>query len=241
MATASQGRGCRHPQFLHPDGQALATAVAERAGQLLRQAIAIRGAATLAVSGGRSPVPLFQALSGQILPWDKVTVALVDERWVSPDSTDSNERLVRDNLLVGRAAAAQLFALKTDDQTPAAAVRERTAALRALPLPFDLVILGMGEDGHTASLFPGAAGLADALDASRSDLLVAMVPPSAAHARMSLSLRGLLSARQLILPLSGQVKRAVLARAAVSASPLDLPVAALLQQDAVPVELHLSP
>lgn len=241
MATASQGRGFRHPQFLHPDGPALATAVAERAGNLLRQAIDLRGTATLAVSGGRSPVPLLRALSEQTLPWDKVTVALVDERWVPPDSADSNERLVRENLLVGRAAAANFLALKTHDDMPAAAVPERTAALRALPLPFDLVILGMGEDGHTASLFPGAAGLADALDASRSDLLVAMVPPNAAHGRLSLTLRGLLSARRLILPLSGRVKRAVLARAATGASPLDLPIAAVLQQDAVQVELHLSP
>jgi 6-phosphogluconolactonase len=233
--------GGLHQEFPQVDAAALALAVANHVAELLRQAVALRGHATLAVSGGRNPATMLRALQQLTVPWERVTVTLVDERWVASDSADSNERLVRDNLLVGAAAAARFVAFKTNAATPAAAVIERSKAIEALPLPFDVVILGMGDDGHTASLFPAATGLAAALDADAGPLLAAIVPPVAAHARLTLTLRGILSSRRIVLPISGEIKRSVLARAAKGASVTDLPIAAVLNQRRVPVDIYTSP
>ncbi|MBL8485343.1 MAG: 6-phosphogluconolactonase [Rhodocyclaceae bacterium] len=220
------------------DAPALAQQAARHVAALLAQAIARRGRASLAVSGGRSPVPLFEALSAEPVAWERVTVTLVDERWVAPDTADSNEGLVRRHLLTGRAAAASFVGLKTADATPAAAIAERSAALAPL-LPFDVSILGMGEDGHTASLFPGAEGLAAALDPQGGALLCAIVPPHAAHARLGLTLRGIRASRQVVLCVGGAAKLAVLARAAAGA--MEYPLAAVLAQTDLAVDIFRAP
>ena len=132
-----------------------ATCVAE----LLRQGIAERNVASLAVSGGRSPIAFFDQLSRQILPWEKVSITLVDERWVPTSSEESNEHLVRQHLLRNAAASAQFVPLKTAATSPQLALAERETAINKMPWPLDAIVLGMGEDGHTASLFPGAENL----------------------------------------------------------------------------------
>jgi 6-phosphogluconolactonase len=209
----------------------LASAIAAR----LRSAVDARGAASLLVSGGRSPIALLRALSQQPLGWDKVRVSLVDERWVDPASADSNERLVRDYLLQAQARAAQFVPLKNAAADARSGVAAATQALQSLPRPFDVVVLGMGEDGHTASLFPGAAGLAAALDPAGKPVLCAIDPPSAPNPRISLTLAALLDARWLCLPIQGAAKHAVYRRARADADPQALPVAGVLNQDRVPV------
>jgi 6-phosphogluconolactonase len=221
-------------------GGSLAVEVSRRIVELLGAAIAARGRASLAVSGGRSPLPLFAALSQADLAWPQVAVTLVDERWVDGDSDDSNERMVRRHLLVGKAKDAAFLGLKTAAATPAAALANRQEALRALPLPFDVVLLGMGEDGHTASLFPGADGLAAALDPAGGDLLAAIDAPAAAHRRLGLSLRGILASRHIVLSIAGSCKRSVFERAnGGGADPMTLPVAAVLRQVEVPVDVFI--
>ncbi len=133
-----------------------------------------RGAALLAVSGGRTPVPVFQALSARDLDWSRVTVTLVDERWVDPASSDSNQRLVETHLLQYRAAASRFVPMKSAGAAPEDGVAPMAAALGPAPV-FDAVLLGMGEDGHFASLFPSSPALAAGLDLA-SDALAVAVP-----------------------------------------------------------------
>lgn len=219
--------------------RAQAEGIAARIAGLLRAAIDARGCASLALSGGRSPVPMFQALRNEDLPWSKVWITLVDERWVASDSPDSNERVVREHLLAGPAAAAHFLGLKTAAASPAEGLADREQALAQLPQPFDAVVLGMGEDGHFASLFPGATGLEAALDPSNPSLLAAIDPPAAPHRRISLTLAGVLRSRQILLTIGGAAKRKIYGQALAGAPTRTVPVAALLGQHRVPVEAHL--
>ncbi|MBS0348115.1 MAG: 6-phosphogluconolactonase [Proteobacteria bacterium] len=224
-------------QRLFDTDAAMAPALAAAVADALRSGLAGRGCASLAVSGGRSPIPFLEALSAETLDWSRVTVTLVDERWVAPDSVDSNEALVRRHLLQGRAAAARFVPLKTPAATPEAGVAAALALRAELPQPFDAVVLGMGEDGHTASLFPDTAGLAAALDMEGDAELACIHPPVAPHARITLTLAGLLATQRLFVQAGGAKKREVLERAAIQGDPLQLPVAAVLQQRKVVAEL----
>lgn len=224
-------------QRLFETDAAMAGALAAAVADALRSGLVGRGCAALAVSGGRSPVPFLEALSAETLDWSRVTVTLVDERWVVPASADSNEALVRRHLLRGRAVAASLVPLKTPAQTPEAGVAAALALRGALPRPFDAVVLGMGEDGHTASLFPDAAGLPAALDMAGEAELACIHPPVAPHARITLTLAGLLATRRLFVQAGGAKKREVLQRAAIQGNPLRLPIAAVLLQRKVVPEL----
>lgn len=224
-------------QHRFTDEGRMATALAGTVADALRAGLAARGTASLAVSGGRSPIPFLRALAEQSLDWSQVYVTLVDERWVAPDSPDSNEGLVRRHLLREAAGSAHLVPLKSEAaslELGVVAARERTAAL---PRPFDAVVLGMGEDGHTASLFPGAAGLAEALDPAGEARIAGMVPPRAPHPRLTWTLAALLETRHLLLQAGGANKRAVL-EAAAAADPLAMPIAAFLRQRRVPLALY---
>lgn len=225
-------------EHVFPDAQAAARDLAVAIAGRLADAIDARGVATLALSGGRSPVPLFEALSQAALPWDRLTVAQVDERWVPTDHEDSNARLIRDHLLQGPAKAAHFLAMKNEAADPAAGQPAYEAAMQALPRPFDVTLLGMGDDGHTASLFPKAAQLDDAL--STQTLTIAVTPPDAPHERLSLSRAGLLNSRLLVLQIGGAKKQAVY-RAALEHGPVgDMPIRVALHQNEVPVEVWIN-
>ena len=223
----------------HPDAATLTAALAQEVVRRLKEDLARQDLAVLVVSGGKSPIPLFQALSGQPLDWARVTVTLADERWVPADHPDSNEGLVRTHLLKGKAAAAAFLPLYTGEDAPEAAAEAVATRLEALPRPFSQVILGMGEDGHTASLFPDAPELAQGLGTPAYALAVR--PGLAPHPRMSLSLKALLDSRDIALSTSGEVKRRLLERALGEGPAEELPVRAILRQTAVPVTIHWAP
>ncbi|QDC37369.1 6-phosphogluconolactonase [Sphingobium fuliginis] len=225
-------------EHLFVDGALAAADMARRIAAVLGDAIAARGVATIALSGGRSPRPVLEALSRMALDWGKVIVTLVDERWVAPDHADSNERLVRGTLLQGKAGAARFVPMKNEAADAYAGQAECEAAFAALPWPLDIVLLGMGEDGHTASLFPGAKELAEGL--STHALTIAVTPPAAPHQRMSMSARAILASRHIFLQIGGAAKKAVYDRALAGGPVEELPVRVALCQHAVSVEVWIS-
>jgi 6-phosphogluconolactonase len=201
-------------------------------------AIDARGEAALAVSGGRTPVDLFNALSRAELDWSKVTITLVDERWVDPDHDDSNEKLVRTHLLQNNAASARFIAHKTAADSPFEAESELNKALASLPDRITVTLLGMGEDGHTASFFPGADTLDKALDVGQHSDCCAVVPKTAPHPRMTLTLPRILRSDWIVLHLTGNGKKPVL-KAALNDGPVtELPVRSVLKQDQTPVSVY---
>lgn len=193
-----------------PSPEALAATLAETVAQALADAIERRGQAFLAVSGGTTPQRFFAALSRQTLEWSKVTVTLVDERFVPEDSPRSNAALMRKYLLTNEATAARLAPL----YRPAASVEQAAALASAdlarLPWPLDAAILGMGADGHTASFFPDAAGLDALLDPAGDALVLPVHAASAGEPRLTLPLSRLLEAGFLALHIEGEEKRRAL-------------------------------
>lgn len=223
------------------DSRELDAALAREVAQALRDAVAVQGHASLAVSGGKTPVGFLQCLSREQLPWDKVTVTLVDERWVDESSGDSNTRLVRDNLLCNAAQAARFIGLKTATASPFTALMEVEQRMMALPLPLTVAVLGMGLDGHTASFFPNTDTLSSALSPSHHEKVAAVQPLNAAHERITLTLPLLLNARSLILHIVGEEKMRVLQIAMQPGAVESMPVRAVLQgrtQDLNPLEVY---
>ena len=214
------------------DGAELAQGFSDWTAHLLRTAIEARGAALLIVSGGTTPLRYFQALSERSLDWSRVAITLADERRVPDDSPRSNARLVREALLRNLAASAQ-FAPLADSRLPGD--RELAAAgarIARLPLPADLVVLGMGDDGHTASWFPNAEGLAEAMDPAARALVQPISAPGAAEPRLTLTGRVILRARRLALQIEGAGKLATLAKA-FDVGPIEaMPIRAVLRQAA---------
>lgn len=225
----------------YADPASLANALAERLALDLGRAVTEHSRASLVVSGGSTPLPLFQALAKLELAWSRIVVTLADERWVDPGDAESNERLVRETLLQGPAAAACFVGLKTPDQTPEEGVAACEEALRALPHPFDAVVLGMGGDGHTASLFPGAAELAAGLDLESGRLCLAVRPGGDLPPRMSLTLPALLHSRRIHLHITGEAKLEVYRRALATGPVEELPIRGVLRNTATPVEVWWAP
>ena len=202
--------------------RAAAEEAADAIAAALREAVQEGGAATFIATGGRTPAPVYDRLARADLAWDKVTVTLTDERWVDAHSAESNERLVRDHLCVERAAPATFVALKTAHAAPAEAVEEVSGLLGHI-LPADAVLLGMGEDGHIASLFPGGPVKAEGLAVG--------VETGAPQPRLSLTLEALEPRRVTVLLISGEAKRRVLEEGA------GLPVHTLLSRTKAPVRV----
>lgn len=211
--------------------QALTDDIAARIRACLRDS----GFCTLALSGGRSPIPVFERLALADLDWPKVHIELVDERYVPPEHPDSNEGLVRRHLLSGHAAHAHFLGLYRRGASVAQAVDAANDEFR----PIDLAILGMGDDGHTASLFPGARQLDDALS-PRAAHYLHVTPPDAPHERITLSLAALRACRQRILHIAGEHKREVL-RAAEQKIDKRLPVSYLIADPGVSLDVHWHP
>jgi len=208
---------------------ALAATVAQR----LAQALERDGRAVLAVSGGKSPVPFFHALRSQPLDWSRVVITLVDERFVPADHPDSNAALVREHLLQDAAAAARFLPLVGEAVDAAAEL----AAANAAYLRPTVAVLGMGEDGHTASLFPGAAALADGLDMARSLPLLTVQPLTAPHLRVSMSKAALLACDSLILAIQDAGKRQVFDQAVQGIND-SLPISHFLLQTECPIDVY---
>ncbi len=224
------------------DCQAQAQALAERIAEGLRTALAERGRALLAVSGGSTPKAFFAKLSQQALDWARVQITLVDERWVPPSDERSNARLVKSLLLQGPASAAVFVPLYSDAPTPEQGLAASRARIDALSLPFDAVVLGMGDDGHTASFFPGGDHLSEALELHGSARVLPMRAAGAGEPRITLSLPTLLQTRALVLLVSGERKRDVLADARLGlGNAQHYPIRAILTQQRVPVAVYWCP
>ena len=205
---------------------------------ILQIAIAEKGQASLIVSGGNTPKPLFAELSQADLDWSKVVISLADDRWVDTNDAASNDKLVREHLLVGNAAAATFISLKHNFADANDAVSACEAALSNVKMPFDVLILGMGEDGHTASLFPCSKELQAGLDLNSGKKYIAVQPTIATHQRMSLTLPALLASSHIFLHLTGAAKQAVVAQALASTE-TQMPIKAVL--DRANVQLMWAP
>lgn len=208
----------------------LAASIAER----LRSAIAERGEASLVVCGGSSPKELFEFLSAEKLAWSRVTVVPSDERWVPVDDEQSNERLVRETLLVGPAAEARFVGLYRSTDTPGDAVDMLAGALADVPRPLDVVLLGMGDDGHTASLFPHAPDIQACLDSQAPCVAPTVGPP----ARLSLTLAYLTDAHSIDLLIFGDDKRRVFEQANAAGPVAELPVRGVLHLERPVAQAH---
>jgi 6-phosphogluconolactonase len=219
----------------------LSTALAGDVAQSLLRAIDARGIASLVVSGGKTPIPFFERLRAEPIDWRRVCIALADERWVEPSEAGSNEKMVREVLLKDRAAEARFAGLKNAAPSPGLGAVSAWETFARIPRPFDVTLLGMGDDGHTASLFPGSPNLAVALDPSASAGCVGMWAPSAPQARLSLNLSALLGSRRLLILIEGAAKLATYEAAAGDGPVEKMPVRAVLRQRQVPVEIFWAP
>ncbi|MGP9644951.1 MULTISPECIES: 6-phosphogluconolactonase [unclassified Halomonas] len=216
--------------------QALAQQLAEAVSQALAEDLNRQERALLVVSGGSTPVPFFKALAAKPLPWERIDITLADERWVGEESSDSNAKLVRENLLQGAAANANFVALTSDASTPEEGVDEVAKRTASLPWPASVVILGMGGDGHTASLFPDSLELGLAL--STDEPLVAVRTPSQPQPRITFSAGRLHQAYRHILHITGDDKRSVLANAMSGDDVRKLPIRAFLS---CPLAIYWAP
>jgi len=229
------------PAQRYPDLESLSGELAQQLGRSLDAAIAARGLASLVVSGGKTPVRLFEMLRAQSLDWSRVCIALADERWVDVQDAASNERLVRDVLMKDKAAGARFLGLKNAAPTPDLGAVSAWETFARVPRPFDAVVLGMGDDGHTASLFPGSPNLPSALNPGAAAGCVGMWSPVAPHPRLSLNLTALLDSRRVVLLINGDAKWTTYAAACADGAVQDMPIRAVLRQSRTPVDVMWSP
>ena len=214
----------------YPDRDLMYLALSNVIAEQVSDQVHSVGRATLSVPGGTSPGPVFDLLSGVALGWDKVAVVLNDERWVPETNPRSNTALVRARLLQGRAASATLLPLYADAEQPEQVLADLSAAIQP-HLPITVLLLGMGADMHTASLFPGADRLAEALSRD-APILLAMRAAGAAEPRITLTVPVLQSAQHIHILITGPEKRAAL-DAALLLTPTDAPVRAVLDHATV--------
>lgn len=219
----------------YPNSQLLIEDLAAYIVKDLRQAIDKKGHASIAVSGGKTPIPLFKLLSQQDLDWHNVFITLVDDRWVDDTDDASNEKLVLTYLLQNKAKFANFVGLKNSCDNPFDGAEITDKILNKIPMPLDVLILGMGEDGHTASLFPGAANLRAGLDMKSGRKVVGMTPLTAPLDRITLTLPTILDSQNIYLHLVGESKMQVLQQAEKGDDINQMPIRAILQQNKVNV------
>ncbi len=212
------------------DGEDLAPALAEWTAERLRAAIAARGAALLVVSGGQTPARFFDALSNAPLDWTRVAITLADERRVADDSPRSNARLVREALMRNHAVVASFSPLADARLTENQELVAASARLANLPLPADVVVLGMGEDGHTASWLPGADGLSEAMDPGARQLVAPIEAAGFSEPRLTLTGRVILRARAIVLHIEGEAKLEAFAAALEGGPEEEMPVRAVINR-----------
>lgn len=214
-----------------PDIEQLSQGLAKYVETALQNALTRKPQAALAVPGGNTPRHYLPALAKYQLPWDRITVTLSDERWVDVDNEQSNERLVKQHLMNHLPATTRFVGLKTQHNIPFAALDEIHQRLDRLPPPLSLTILGLGEDGHIASLFPGMKP--DLLSAHHC---VAVAPPIAPSLRVSLSLRMLAESEKIVLVVTGKEKQRLLDWLSENPDPT-LPITWFLQRTRSPVKV----
>ena len=215
----------------------LATIIAKK----LTESVNKNGYASLVVSGGSTPELFFEALSDKNIPWKMVSVSMADERCVSPRHRDSNEKFIKTKLLRGRAKSAQFVALYNDAENKSKGLKECALRLSNIRKPFTVVVLGMGDDGHTASLFPGAINLKQALCPEDGQICMAITPPHAPYERVTLTLPALLDSKRIVLHIHGEKKRLVCEQAISGLSVEEMPIRAILLQKKVPVHVFWAP
>tara|TARA_R110002051_G_scaffold2845_4_gene14860 strand:+ start:3109 stop:3822 length:714 start_codon:yes stop_codon:yes gene_type:complete len=223
------------------DGATLAEKLADQVAHRLAAAIKVKGSASLAVSGGSTPKKFFQALSGRKIDWPKVTVTLVDERFVPADSPRSNHLLVKENLLRNEASSARFIPLFHDRPSVDEAAATATQETASIGNPFDVVILGMGGDGHTASFFPHGNHLSQALDEQGPRCVMPMEAEGADEPRLTFSFSSLTDAGLLVLHIEGDAKKDVLKTAQSGTDEAEMPIRAVLNRATSPVEIYWAP
>lgn len=214
--------------------------------QKLEDACVKNGKASFMVSGGSTPAPLYKKLARRVMSWPKIDIALVDERWVDSNSQSSNAAFVKRTLLNHNAAQSRFTGLKTPQSSIERGIEQALSSYQSLKAPWDLTILGMGTDGHTASIFPQAQGTEDALNDDQSQLLTAIrANPSEVTGdnleRITLSKYGLLKSKEIVLLITGQEKLDVYRRALEQTDHHKMPVSAVLQQNQVPLQVFWAP
>ena len=215
-----------------------AAALARRIGERLRYAVYRRACASMIVSVA-APRPLFHTLRLLPVPWYLVTIVPSDEGWVPVDDDDSNEGMIRRELLPGEPGFANFVSLYRRNRAAPDSLPDLHASLKEIRRPFDAVVLGMGSDGHMASLFPDSPDIHDALN-SDADCVV-QAPPRSRHPRVSLTVRSLLDAREVNLLFFGDKKRAVYEDSLRPGPVEQYPVRALVRQERVPVNVYWAP
>ena len=223
------------------NGAELARNLADKVAASLSAAIEARGTATLAVSGGSTPKLFFKELSARDLDWTKVTITLVDERFVPADNPRSNHLLVAENLLQNKAKAANFLPLYQVAGSVEDAAKLATRATAPIGNPFDVAILGMGGDGHTASFFPGGSNLKVALDPRTPRGIITMEADGAGEPRLTFTFSSLQDARLLVLHIEGESKKDVLAKAEGAGEEAEMPIRAILRRATSPVDIYWAP
>lgn len=217
--------------------------LAHRIASELTLAIIQDGKASLVVSGGKTPLALFQYLSQIDIEWEHITISLVDERYVSTNSERSNEKFIHENLLRNFAKKAHFVGLYNRSSTLESAAFIAASRINKLSKPFTVVILGMGEDGHTASFFPGASRLEQALDRKTRALVLPIRSHHALEGRLTMTLPFLISSSFIALHIEGHKKLRVFEKALKNEKNLEytLPIHAVLKNSFYPVKLYWSP
>lgn len=218
---------------------AASTAAAERLADALQRRLDVQAEASLVVSGGTTPARCLDALSGVPLDWQRVHILLSDERWVPGDDPDSNEAMIRKTLLKNRAAHAKLLPIYDADTDAAMRCLSLEKEIRAMPFPFASALIGMGEDGHFASLFPDFEDLSIGLDVEYPGLCLPVSTTASPHPRLSLTLSALSRSDEVVLLFFGDAKRDVYEKAKLASN--GFPVSHLLLQKRAPVHVYWAP
>ena len=214
----------------------LAESLAHAIAKNLRDALSHKGTASLIVSGGSTPKKFFHALSQINIDWKNVKIGLCDERWVAPEHADSNEKLVRENLMVGHASKATFIGMFIEGVEAVDAQSACTQKIKASLFPFDVIVLGMGDDAHTASLFPHNPKLQEAYESH--ELCISIEPSTAPHLRMSLTRSAILSAKHLYLHFQGDKKGELYHQALEGNDTFEMPIRSILHQPYTPIEVY---
>ena len=210
--------------------ESLAEDLSHNIVEILKQSIKSDGRASLAVSGGRTPIPLLDALSDLKLDWSSVDLTLVDDRWVESSHEDSNEKLVREYLIKNKAKKINFIPLKNNNKTAKDGHKISEELLQQVKSPFDVVVLGVGSDGHTASLFPCSDELTEGMNLNNPCRLIATSPKTAPYERMSLTAKTIIDSKNIFLHLNGSGKLHTLELAMTNKDAIKMPIYYFLEK-----------